>query len=297
MTTPSQRRKQQRRRRVASLEAALLSLDRSRGPLFREMDQIEGSRRNSKGQRPHLSCTKKFNRMRITDLEAIDIARAFREKPHLRGKLPEVYARLAKALHGLRDSEDPQAFDCPLLEGKKCMVHHVAKPIACLAWNPGRDYSNEGWHSFSRRDKLNTELFADRWALKAIPLQLSRYLEGEDRTVEGKCGSTLRKEAMRRGEIHSSADRQPAAEKAPRRVSRRGIRGAARFEESDQKPRSSKRGKEGAKGPRSRKTNTSTSNRRRGDGPSAGDRRAQRASSRSRRRAGGGTSRSSRRRP
>ena len=297
MTTPSQRRKQQRRRRVASLEAALLSLDRSRGPLFREMERIDSSRRHSRGHKPHLSCTKKFNRIRITDLEAIDIARAFREKPHLRGKLPEVYARLAKALHGLRDSEDPQAFDCPLLEGKKCMVHHIAKPIACLAWNPGRDYSNEGWHSFSRRDKLNTELFTDQWELKAIPLQLSRYLEGEDRTVEGKCGSTLRKEAMRRGEIHSSADRQSTAEKTPRRVSRRGTRGAARFEDPERKPRTTKRGKEGSNGPRSRKASISTRSRRGGDGPSAGDRRAQRSSSRSRRRTGGASARSSRRRP
>lgn len=218
------------KQRAEELDAALLSLDRSRGPLFREIDQIAAGERGPRSEAPHKACTREFNRMRITDLEAIDIARAFREKPHLAGKLPEVYERLASALEGLRDTEDPQAFTCPLLDGKKCMVHFVAKPIACLAWNPGRDYSKEGWHSFQRRDKLNTALFGERWQLKAIPLQLTRFLEAADRLVAGSCGSTLRKKAMARGEIPRSDEKAAEAAKSPRdREPPRARRGAARF--------------------------------------------------------------------
>lgn len=248
MAGPSKRKKTRRRRRGESLENALLSLDRSRGPLFREMERIGRPPKGPASVAPHRHCTRKFNRMRITDLEAIDIARAFREKPHLLGKLPEVYARLAKELPHLKDSEDPQAFDCPLLDGERCMVHTVAKPIACLAWNPGREYSSEGWHSFQRRDKLNRELFGDDWQLKAIPLQIARFLEEEDSLLNGPCGSTLRKRAMARGEIGRAAATR-AAEVASEKKQRRGRRGAARHEKAE---------------PASRRR----------EGPGAGDRRA-----------------------
>lgn len=225
MANPSRKKRGQRRKRSETLESALISLDRSRGPLFREIDRIAADKRGPRSEEPHLHCTRKFNRMRITDLEAIDIARAFHEKPHLKGKLPEVYARIAQSIEHLRDTEDPQAYTCPLLDGKKCMVHRAAKPIACLAWNPGRDYSTDGWHSFHRRDKLNVELFGDEWQLKAIPLQLTRFLEEADRLVAGPSGSTLRKKAMARGEIGPRA-RSEAEEAAPERPKAR--RGAAR---------------------------------------------------------------------
>ena len=232
----SRRREQRTRRRGELLEASLISLDRSRGPLFKEMEELAASKRGPRAENPHEACTRKFNRMRITDLEAIDIARAFQEKPHLLGKLPQVYARIAKELPYLQDNEEPQPFDCPLLDGKRCMVHHVAKPIACLAWNPGRDYSTDGWHSFSRRDKLNRELFGNEWDLKAIPLQLARFLEATDRTVSGPCGSSLRKKAMLRGEIR--ARREKAVVDREKREAeqqrRRGRRGAARWQKQDE---------------------------------------------------------------
>ena len=237
MASRSRRRKQRRARTGESIEAALISLDRSRGPLFQEMTRIAEHRRRERKRKPrpeetHLACTRQFNRMRITDLEAIDIARAFAEKPHLRGKLPQVYERIAKELPHLRDIEEPQAFDCPLLEGTQCMVHHVAKPIACLAWNAGREFSSEAWHSFSRRDRLNRDLFGTEWQLKSIPLQLTRFLEGEDRLVEGKCGSTLRKLAMRKGELKRTHEKAVAEREAreAEKQQRRGRRGAARHE-------------------------------------------------------------------
>ena len=221
---------------------------------------------------PHLACTRKFNRMRITDLEAIDIARAFAEKPNLLGKLPQVYERIAKEIPYLRDNEEPQPFDCPLLDGKNCMVHRIAKPIACLAWNPGRDYTTDGWHSFSRRDKLNQELFGEEWDLKAIPLQLSRFLEGQDRTVLGPCGSTLRKKAMRRGELRSKRDRETVEKDArvAERQLRRGRRGAARHERNDGPVAD---GSSSSRGLRS-KAGRSPTTPRRGESSNAGDRRA-----------------------
>ena len=294
MASPSKRRKRRRQSSAEALEAALISLDRSRGPLFQEMERIAAEDRSLRkvrekkesetAENPHLACTRKFNRMRITDLEAIDIARAFAEKPHLLGKLPQVYERLAKEIPYLRDNEEPQAFDCPLLEGKNCMVHRVAKPIACLAWNEGRDYTTEAWHSFSRRDKLNHELFGDEWDLKSIPLQLSRFLEGQDRTVQGACGSTLRKKAMRRGELRSKRERDTTEKEArvAERQQRRGRRGAARHERNvparDDRAssgRSDSRGKfAGASGGLRGKSGRATTSPRRGEGSSAGDRRA-----------------------
>jgi hypothetical protein len=254
-----------RKQRDEDLEAALISLDRSRGPLFREMELIAAGERGPRSESPHKACTREFNRMRITDLEAIDIARAFHEKPHLAGKLPEVFDRLGDALAGLKDTEDPQAFTCPLLDGKKCMVHHVAKPIACLAWNPGRDYSKEGWHSLQRREKLNSALFGDRWRLQAIPLQLARFLGEEDRLAAGPSGSTLRKRAMASGGIPRREEKEAAAaasaaarevERDPRRATKRGRRGAARFAKpvggavEDRARAGSGRGPRGARGSR-----------------------------------------------
>jgi hypothetical protein len=249
VASPSRRRKQRRARTEEGLESALISLDRSRGPLFEEMARLAESKRGTRSANPHLACTRKFNRMRITDLEAVDIARAFAEKPHLRGKLSQVYERIAKELPHLRDDEEPQAFDCPLLEGTQCMVHHVAKPIACLAWNRGREYSGEGWHSFSRRDRLNRSLFGEEWQLKAIPLQLARFLEGQDRLAEGPCGSTLRKKAMQRGELRRSREKEVADREAreAERHQRRGRRGAARHDRIRQRA-DEKRGRRGRSG-------------------------------------------------
>lgn len=114
--------------------------------------------------------------MRISPGEAAAIARAFREDPGLRAALPRVLARLEAVLPSLAESTRRQGFDCPLLEGKRCLVHHAAKPIGCTAWNPGREFSEAGWRAFALRDALNDEEYGPHWKLRAIPLWLKRVL-------------------------------------------------------------------------------------------------------------------------
>jgi hypothetical protein len=115
--------------------------------------------------------------MRISPLEAKAIYLAFLADRTLRPKLPAVLARLERVLPSLQDNTERQNFDCPLLDGKLCLVHRAAKPIGCLAWNAGRDYSKAAWRAFGDRDRLNDNLYGPDWKLRVIPLWLKRVFK------------------------------------------------------------------------------------------------------------------------
>ncbi len=132
-----------------------------------------------RGDPPHRCCQRRLNQMRISPLEAEAIARAFREVPELRAKLPAVLRRLRAELRKLEESTRRQPFDCPLLEGTRCLVHDVAKPIGCTAWNPGREFSEIGWEAFAARDRLNDRACGPHWKLRVIPLWLKRVFAAE----------------------------------------------------------------------------------------------------------------------
>lgn len=158
---------------------ALHDLDRVRLPLFREMEELRKVETKAPREPAHLCCRRAKNQMRISPLEAGSIALAFRQSPALRAKLPAVLGRLRGELSRLDESTRRQNFDCPLLEGTRCLVHHQAKPIGCLAWNPGRSLSETGWEAFARRDRLNDRLHGPSWKLRVIPLWLKRVFAQE----------------------------------------------------------------------------------------------------------------------
>ncbi|MFN0057697.1 MAG: hypothetical protein ACKVX7_04500 [Planctomycetota bacterium] len=168
----------------STLERALVELDHARAPLHRELKLIEAEERACPPTTPrapeHLCCTRQFNVMRITPLEAIAIARAFRRNARLKSRIETVRARIRAEAARLAKTERRQRFECPLLAGTRCLVHSVAKPIGCLAWNPGREYSQAGWDAFLKRDVLNEETFGPRWPLQAIPLLLARYFDAAE---------------------------------------------------------------------------------------------------------------------
>ena len=185
--------------------AALRELDRVRLPLFVELDGLLKDPKCLRGEPAHISCTRKRNQMRISPLEALAIAEAFRRRPGLRRELPEVLERLARELPLLADTTRRQNFHCPLLKGTRCLVHGTAKPIGCLAWNPGREFSDAGWVAFARRDALNDALYGPSWKLQVIPLWLARVLQeppasgaGPKDRVSGRRGRP-EVEAPRRG--------------------------------------------------------------------------------------------------
>src|SRR5688572_25396620 len=122
-------------RRRGAEEAALRDLDRIRAPLFRELERLLSDPEYLRGEEPHACCLREKNQMRISPLEARAIARAFRTDPALRARLPAVLERLRKELERLDDNGERQNFDCPLLEGTRCLVHDRAKPIGCTAWH------------------------------------------------------------------------------------------------------------------------------------------------------------------
>ncbi len=171
-----------RRRRRFVEDAAQDELASLREPLFRELEKLHARPEYRKLQEGHKCCTREFNQMRISPLEANAIRDAFRRDPELKRRLPEVLARLEAQLETLEDNEERQAFDCPLLDGKLCMVHNVAKPIGCLAWHPPKpdaepsDYTftRRGWDAFASRDALNDRYVGSKWKLKVIPLWLKR---------------------------------------------------------------------------------------------------------------------------
>ena len=168
-------------------EASMKELDQIRAPLYRELEKLRKEISYQAGRDSHLCCTRKYNQMRISPLEARSIAVAFRENPELRRGLPAVLDRLEESLKGLSDNGERQAFDCPLLEKGKCMVHNIAKPVGCLAWHP-RQYSDpegeygftgKGWAAFSSRDGLNDKYLGPDWKLRVIPLWLKRVFSRE----------------------------------------------------------------------------------------------------------------------
>jgi hypothetical protein len=150
-----------------------------RAPLFVELAELLKDPTYGQDEPAHIACTRARNQMRISPLEAEAIAEALRTRPELRTHLPAIRRRLRAELKRLRDSTARQSFRCPLLTGKLCLVHHAAKPIGCLAWNPGRDYSDAGWFAFESRDHANDRLWGRGWQLRAIPLALARVL-GEE---------------------------------------------------------------------------------------------------------------------
>ncbi len=159
-----------------ALDAALRELHRARAPLFAELRELLKDPDYLRGEPAHLSCVRPKNQMRISPLEAEDIARALRTRPELRRKLPAILRRLQRELPLLKDTTRRQSFTCPLLENGLCLVHHAAKPIGCLAWNPGRNYSDLDWYAFSRREALTDAVYGSRWSLRAIPLWLASVL-------------------------------------------------------------------------------------------------------------------------
>ncbi|MBI4605433.1 MAG: hypothetical protein HY721_26000 [Planctomycetes bacterium] len=176
--------------------AALRELDRIRAPLFRELERLLRDPDYHRGEEPHACCTRAKNQMRISPLEAKAIARALLEVPELRAKLPAVLRRLKVELPRLEDNTRRQSFDCPLLEGTRCLVHDAAKPIGCTAWHPGRELTDAGWEAFARRDELNDRLHGSRWKLRVIPLWLKRALAAE---LRGEPRGSPEREARSRG--------------------------------------------------------------------------------------------------
>jgi len=158
-------------------QQALTALEGLRASLLREVDRI-AKEPAADASPSHICCTRARNQMRISPLEARAIAEALRSEK-LREHLPSVLERLRQELDGLADSSARQNFDCPLLEGTRCLVHRVAKPIGCLAWNSGRDFSTSAWDSFASRDVLNDEQYGPDWKLRVIPLWLRRVLAEE----------------------------------------------------------------------------------------------------------------------
>jgi len=146
--------------------------------------QLPRKRSNRVRRREHLCCRRPKNQMRISPLEARAIAVAFRTQPYLRRRLPAVLGRLSEELPQLQDNDERQSFTCPLLDGNECLVHEVAKPIGCLAWNEGKEYSEKAWRSFEQRDQLSDSLFGRNWQLRVIPLWLKRVFATELRSYK-----------------------------------------------------------------------------------------------------------------
>ena len=212
------------------LAAAVRALNGVRAPLFVELAELLKDPTYGKGEPAHIACTRARNQMRISPLEAEAIAEALRTRLDLRRHLPAIRRRLREELATLRDSTARQSFTCPLLDGKLCLVHHAAKPIGCLAWNPGRDYSDAGWFAFESRDRANDRLWGSRWPLRAIPLALARVL-GEELPAAGRPGSAVRRRReapVRSGLPGAALLREGARRGRPRGGSAGARRGTSR---------------------------------------------------------------------
>ncbi len=171
-------RKTQNRARHRQRDA-VQELDKIRAPLLGQLDTLLQDRDYYKGRPSHRCCTRESNQMRISPLEAQAIADAFQTDSRLREKLPEVLERLRAELPRLRNNDERQSFDCPLLDGTQCLVHHKAKPIGCTAWHPREhddedNYTRQGWKAFEKRDILNDRFHGPDWKLRVIPLWLKR---------------------------------------------------------------------------------------------------------------------------
>ena len=181
----NRRRAEDARRHQRLMEQRLLpELTATRATLREESARLQREKRRKRDREPeYLCCKRPRNQMRISPLEARAIARAFQTDPELRSKLPAVLERLVKEVPQLKDDTQRQSFDCPLLERDRCLVHRLAKPIGCLAWNSGKDYSKSGWKAFESRDRLNDSVYGPRWQLRAIPLWLKRVFRQQLRAL------------------------------------------------------------------------------------------------------------------
>jgi len=184
-TRHSSHRPDPRRRRFVEA-AALEELEKIRAPLYQELDRLLDESDYQRGQPAHRCCTRQFNQMRISPLEASAIAKAFQADPDLRRTLPQVLARLRRQLPDLRDDDSRQPFDCPLLDGTRCLVHTTAKPIGCLAWHPcdpnaelEESFTRKGWQAFAQRDAANDRFYGPHWKLRVIPRWLQRVFAKE----------------------------------------------------------------------------------------------------------------------
>lgn len=188
-----------RRRRHRNLEERLLpDLAAIRATLLVDVRRDRG--RGHGREAEHLCCRRPNNQMRISPLEARAIAEVFREDPALRAKLPDVLKRLAAEVPVLKDDGERQSFDCPLLDGDRCLVHRLAKPIGCLAWNSGKEYSKKGWSAFEVRDELNDSIYGRKWQLRVIPLWLKRVFRQQLRPYLSAPRSSPRADGTRPAE-------------------------------------------------------------------------------------------------
>src|SRR5690606_3169604 len=186
----SERGERERRRRQSLRELRAI-----RQPVLEETRERSRDPSYLRGKPAHLCCTRALNSMRISPLEAQAIGEAFRSDPELRRHLTAVLRRLRDAARGLRDTEERQNFDCPLLDGTRCLVHDVAKPIGCAAWHPPEDgedarFSRTAWNAFAARDRLNDACFGPDWKLRVIPLALKRIFARELERLSQRESST-----------------------------------------------------------------------------------------------------------
>ena len=163
--------------REAVLTHAFGRLAGLRRSLFRELRRIPPGEQVGPEGKPHLCCTREQNTMRISSLEARAIVRGLRAWPHLQRELAGVVDRIRAECAELDDTEELQQYTCPLLVGERCLVHRLAKPVGCLAWNPEREFTRAAWRAFEKRDRLNERAIGPDWELKAIPVMLARELE------------------------------------------------------------------------------------------------------------------------
>ncbi len=162
-----------------AFDRLLGQLDLIRTPLFREWrEAIKAFKEQNPEVRPHRLCTREFNQMRISDIEALSIVRAFRDEPGLRKRRDLLERLVAEEEQHLKKSRRRQNFTCPLLEGDRCLVHQKAKPIGCLSFQPSGDLTEKGRRALAARDRMNDRLINIEWDLRAIPVQLAKYLDG-----------------------------------------------------------------------------------------------------------------------
>ena len=88
----------------------------------------------------------------------------------VRSRQIDIRAGLEKRLHA-RD---------PLLEGDRCLVHGVAKPIACLALHPGEGFTEKGMSAYEAAHRLNDRYFGKTWKLRSIPILLRELLQRKE---------------------------------------------------------------------------------------------------------------------
>lgn len=221
-------------RRGKPIDQLLDRLHHARLPLFREHRAVMKKLKASPGQpEPHRFCTREFNQMRISDLEALSIARAFRREPHLVHRLAEVQARVEEEIKHLKRSRKRQNFTCPLLDGERCLVHQAAKPIGCLSFTGGAP-TEAGWKALNTRNRLSDRLVDRSWELQAIPLMLAKYLDGESLEKVKVALKTSDAKATRRGlqaarkEPSGSGSDRPRKNEGGRRGRNRGKKSSRR---------------------------------------------------------------------